>query len=508
MEEDKNNQALGFGSNEADLKNLFSQVTAGDSTPLKMRWIIEAVGRHVSADRCYVYFLRDTANNIWDNVYEWCAEGIPSIIAKKQGEDMSAFPDMCEAITSGQIWSFTNVDRIHPASCAILKPQGVKAMIIAPFAEQNGKVIGCVGFDFFKTHPDPIPASTVKALVEAVNMITASLQFRRKQEQDRMRENVIIDIGIGVWSFELDEGMPPRMYGNAAMDDLLGCDGSSLTPEQYYLAWYEHIHPAHREIVDKAVAQLVEGHLAEAQYPFLHPVRGQMWVRCGGRRDWSYKKGIRIIGRHQDITDLIHLQKDNDAELTAVQKLADIEKVRADRERDVNTALVMVSEGTDVTAILNKIMALWCRSLNAQWCVLGRFVKEGYEVTQTYSVFGGEELFQSGQVLEYIDEVSGEKDDRFEKNFISVVDFQRTEAAARLAKMSTAPKVLRSIASCHSRIVRFQNRRWGSIVLLFQDRHEFDENELRFIALFAHGIELVLLRREYEKRLSTERTEK
>ena len=38
-------------------------------------------------------------------------------------------------------------------------------------------------------------------------------------------------------------------------------------------------------------------------------------VRCGGVRNFKYTKGIRIEGVHQDVTHLIHYEKERDEEL-------------------------------------------------------------------------------------------------------------------------------------------------------------------------------------------------
>jgi len=124
-----------------------------------------------------------------------------------------------------------------------------------------------------------------------------------------LTRDMMADPNLGIWSFEMDDGKPPRMYGNKAMDALLGCDGAALTPEEYYHAWYDHIDPDHYEPVHTTVEKMIAGHSAEVQYPFLHPTRGRMMVRCGGHRDMSYKPGLRIIGRHQDVSELLHFER-------------------------------------------------------------------------------------------------------------------------------------------------------------------------------------------------------
>ena len=134
-------------------------------------------------------------------------------------------------------------------------------------------------------------------------------RLQHEREQAQIAEQVLTEMGIGIWRFELDPGALPRMYGNASMDQLLGCDGTALTPEEYYHAWYDHVHPEHYGEVKEAVDAMIAGRRSEVQYPFLHPKLGEMWVRCGGQRDNSYTKGVRIMGRHQNVSELMHVEK-------------------------------------------------------------------------------------------------------------------------------------------------------------------------------------------------------
>ena len=114
---------------------------------------------------------------------------------------------------------------------------------------------------------------------------------------------------IGLWAFELDEGHEPRMYANAVMMKLIGLD-HEVSPEETYHAWYDHIDPNHYGEVAESVEKMTAGIHAEVQYPWHHP-NGDVWiVRCGGVRNFAYTKGIRIEGTHQNVTNIVHFQKD------------------------------------------------------------------------------------------------------------------------------------------------------------------------------------------------------
>ena len=131
-----------------------------------------------------------------------------------------------------------------------------------------------------------------------------------------LSSDILQKANIGLWAFELDEGKPPRMYADEAMMKLIALT-EEKTPEETYHAWYDHIDPAHYSEVSAAVEKMTSGIHAEVQYPWHNP-NGETWiVRCGGVRNFSYTKGIRIEGTHQNVTHMAHYQKRNLADMLA-----------------------------------------------------------------------------------------------------------------------------------------------------------------------------------------------
>lgn len=115
---------------------------------------------------------------------------------------------------------------------------------------------------------------------------------------------------IGIWTIEMDEGKEPRMYTDEKMKYLLGITGN-LSPEETYKHWYEKIHPDYYDSVTTVIDKIISGKNAEVTYPWHHPERGMVYVRCGGVLDTSYQNGIRFGGSHQDISNLLQFQKDS-----------------------------------------------------------------------------------------------------------------------------------------------------------------------------------------------------
>lgn len=133
----------------------------------------------------------------------------------------------------------------------------------------------------------------------------------RFSDKEKMQE-VLREAQTGLWVIEIDEGREPRMYGDSAMQELLGQEGE-LTPEEVYDLWYSRIDAQYYPVVQDTVNKVVADVRAEVQYRWNHPKWGQIYVRCGGVRDFNYTKGICLRGYHQNITDTVMMKQEYDA---------------------------------------------------------------------------------------------------------------------------------------------------------------------------------------------------
>ena len=130
----------------------------------------------------------------------------------------------------------------------------------------------------------------------------------KAEPEFKLSHDALSKANIGLWAIEVVEGEEPRMFADATMCRLLGIP-EGLPPERIYHAWYDNIDPDHYDAVTEAVNKMATGSHAEVQYPWHHPTEGEMFVRCGGLRNAAYTRGLRFEGCHQDVTELIHIQK-------------------------------------------------------------------------------------------------------------------------------------------------------------------------------------------------------
>ncbi|WP_322201996.1 ATP-binding protein [Acutalibacter intestini] len=141
----------------------------------------------------------------------------------------------------------------------------------------------------------------VNALVEQ--------EEKYKLEARQSLEDILEGAKTGIWTIELEEGCPPRMYADRTMRILLGVP-DEIGPEECYQHWFGRIGPDYVEMVRETVGEILEAGRSEVIYPWNHPTQGKIYVRCGGVPDKTFKKpGACLNGYHQDITETIVTRK-------------------------------------------------------------------------------------------------------------------------------------------------------------------------------------------------------
>ena len=144
-----------------------------------------------------------------------------------------------------------------------------------------------------------------------------------KLEARQSLEDILEGARTGIWTIELEEGCPPRMYADRTMRILLGVPGD-IGPEECYEHWFKNIEPDFVEMVRESVQEMLENRRSEVIYPWNHPKLGKIYVRCGGVPDKTFKKsGACLNGYHQDITDTMVTRKKQEQAIIEL-----LEKVR------------------------------------------------------------------------------------------------------------------------------------------------------------------------------------
>ena len=277
--------------------------------------LLEHLGKALNGERTYIFEQNESGCD--DNTYEWVADGV----APEKENLQNVPPEVCASwyrnfSVGGHIVieHLEDIRESEPLQYENLKRQGIHSLVVVPLYDGK-QIIGFYGVD----NPP------VKSLEYASNMlqtaayfIVSSLKrrnlFRALQKRSYLEgrqslEDILEGARTGIWTIELEEGCPPRMYADRTMRILLGAP-EDIGLEACYRHWFERIAPDYTEMVQETVQEMLRTGRAEVIYPWNHPELGKIYVRCGGVPDRTFQKpGSCLNGYHQDITETMVTRK-------------------------------------------------------------------------------------------------------------------------------------------------------------------------------------------------------
>ena len=116
---------------------------------------------------------------------------------------------------------------------------------------------------------------------------------------DKIINQVLKENTIGIWKLDGNQ-----LYGNDCFLDLIGVP-KEMDAQACLKFHLSHVHPEDQEQFGEYVRKLSEER-TEIVYRFLHPEKGVMMIRCSGKK----MEDGTIAGIHQDISDIVRLEKD------------------------------------------------------------------------------------------------------------------------------------------------------------------------------------------------------
>lgn len=112
-------------------------------------------------------------------------------------------------------------------------------------------------------------------------------------------KNVLKDNKIGMWKLEGNQ-----LYGDACFLDLIGVS-KEMDAQESFKFHVSHVHSEDQEQFSEYIRKLSEER-TEIVYRYMHPEKGVMMIRCSGKK----MEDGSIAGIHQDISDIVRLEKD------------------------------------------------------------------------------------------------------------------------------------------------------------------------------------------------------
>lgn len=170
-----------------------------------------------------------------------------------------------------------------------------------------------------------------KNVIMAIRNVDAVVRTEEEMRRNTAsaHEETLKGSGIGMWMIVIEEGVKPKMYTDSMMRELLGVDDEIL-PEDCYAWWYDHVDKNFVSQIDSNMEEILAKGRSEVSYPYNHPDKGTMYIRCGGCKSYdSVHNRIRIKGYHQDVTEIMTIKQKQDKELMD----ALVEAKRADRSK-------------------------------------------------------------------------------------------------------------------------------------------------------------------------------
>ncbi|MCR4745791.1 MAG: sensor domain-containing diguanylate cyclase [Lachnospiraceae bacterium] len=141
------------------------------------------------------------------------------------------------------------------------------------------------------------------AKLEEENRIFDAENKRAFTEISEIRD-IIASANMGTWRIELVDGKEPRMYVDDTMKALLGVAGTERSPEETYNDWFNNISTQAVPSVLESVARMKRGNFDENTYLWVHPSKGERYVRCGGTAQ-IIPGGFLLSGYHYDVDEVV-----------------------------------------------------------------------------------------------------------------------------------------------------------------------------------------------------------
>jgi PAS domain S-box-containing protein len=145
-------------------------------------WALKTIGEFAADDRSYLFLFDDQGTAI-ETIYEWCAEGVASIMGHAKGLPVSSFPwwmDQLRRFESIHIPRLADLPPEAAAEKVIFEEEEVRSLLSVPVS-YGGSLLGFIGFDSVRKEKSWAEAD-IRLLKMVGEIISAALERKRLEE--------------------------------------------------------------------------------------------------------------------------------------------------------------------------------------------------------------------------------------------------------------------------------------------------------------------------------------
>lgn len=276
---------------------------------------LEQLARFVRVDRAYVFeYLFE--ENVTNNTFEWCNEGISPEIENLQNIPLEELPLWVETHKKGQDMHVPDVSKLEAGSYLrdLLEGQDIKSLLTIPLMDKE-ICLGFVGFDSVKKVQ--VYSDKERRLLTLFADMLVNIQLRSSAQKEleftkRVLETTGSVAKVGGWEFNFET--KKYVLTNVAKT-ILGMDMDAPVKISQIIGYFKV--GDNRNQLQSGIDTAVEkGVPFDLQLQIINSKGDVIWTRVIGQPEMFEGQCVRLFGTLQDIND----QKITELELTSTRK--------------------------------------------------------------------------------------------------------------------------------------------------------------------------------------------
>ena len=312
--------AIGFAERDVairsrqTLKSVYEILGKKNTPQTAIDELLSIAGEFYGAERCYIF---ENKNNdeLIDNTYEWCAEGVEAEIDKLQNIPTEFCKDWYAEFHRQGAFFMDSRDSEHntPEGIELLEMQGIQSLVAAPIISDN-KTVGFIGVD------NPKKAQTDINVLQTIAVVTYSEILKRnelRRTAERVRELINQQrhlkafgnmINAGLWSMIIGrDNKPKEIAWSDEFRHMFGYEASEEDFPNTLEAWSDLLHPDEKQaVLDDFWRGLectdTDGYVYDIEYRILRKSGEYCWYHAIARMEDAGNSDRRIFGIIVDIS--------------------------------------------------------------------------------------------------------------------------------------------------------------------------------------------------------------